>query len=81
MVTCASPPGDGFPFTPGFDLAGRVLACGPSVTGFRPGDRVMALLGHRGGGLAEQVLLRQSPAARVPTSLASVQAAAHRWRA
>lgn len=64
------------PFTPGFDLAGRVLACGPRVTAFRPGDRVMALLGHRGGGLAEQVLLRQSRAARIPASLTSVQAAA-----
>ena len=27
------------PFTPGFDLAGTVLACGPAVTAFAPGDR------------------------------------------
>ena len=48
------------PFMPGFDLAGAVLAVGPQVTAFAPGDRVMALLGHGGGGAAEQVLLRQS---------------------
>ena len=64
------------PFTPGFDLAGTVLACGPSVTAFRPGDRVMALLSHGGGGLAEQVVLRQGRAALVPAGCSSVDAAA-----
>ena len=34
---------------PGFDLAGEVVACGPAVTGFTVGDRVMTLLGHGGG--------------------------------
>ncbi len=29
------------PFTPGFDVAGEVLACGPAVTAFAPGDRVL----------------------------------------
>lgn len=64
------------PFVLGFDLAGEVLACGPQVTAFAPGDRVMALLGHGGGGAAEQVLLRQSRAARVPAALSDEQAAA-----
>jgi NADPH:quinone reductase-like Zn-dependent oxidoreductase len=64
------------PFTPGFDVAGTVLACGPAVTAFRPGDRVMALLGHGGGGLAERVVLRQNRAALVPSSCSSVDAAA-----
>jgi len=64
------------PFTPGFDLAGTVLACGPAVTALRPGDRVMALLGHGGGGLTERVLLRQRRAAVVPFSCSSVDAAA-----
>jgi NADPH:quinone reductase-like Zn-dependent oxidoreductase len=64
------------PFVPGFDLAGVVLACGPQVTAFAPGDRVMALLGHGGGAAAEQVLLRQSRAARVPAGLTDEQAAA-----
>ena len=47
------------PYVPGFDVAGEVLRCGPAVTAFSPGDRVMALLGHGGGGQAERVLLRQ----------------------
>ena len=64
------------PFVMGFDVAGEVLACGPQVTAFAPGDRVMALLGHGGGGAAEQVLLRQSRAARVPDALSDDQAAA-----
>ena len=64
------------PFTPGFDLAGTVLSCGPAVTAFRPGDRVMALLPHSGGGLAERVVLRQGRAALVPEGCSSVQAAA-----
>ena len=64
------------PFVPGFDLAGQVLAVGPQVTAFAPGDRVLALLGHRGGGAAERVLLRQSRAARVPAEMPDEQAAA-----
>lgn len=64
------------PFVPGFDLAGHVLACGPRVTAFAPGDRVMALLGHGGGAAAEQVLVRQSRAARIPAALSDEQAAA-----
>lgn len=64
------------PFTPGFDIAGEVGACGPRVTAFTPGDRVMALLSHRGGGQAEQVLLRQGRAALVPRSCSIAEAAA-----
>lgn len=64
------------PFVPGFDLAGRVLAMGPRVTAFTVGDRVAALLPHRGGGLAEQVLVEQDRAARVPDEVAAPEAAA-----
>lgn len=64
------------PFVPGFDLAGRVLAVGPAVTAFSPGDRVAALLPHRGGGLAEQVLVEQDRAARVPDEVSAADAAA-----
>ena len=64
------------PFVPGFDIAGEVLRCGPAVTAFAPGDRVMALLGHGGRGLAELVLLRQGRAARVPVSCSFEEAAA-----
>lgn len=61
---------------PGFDLAGEVLACGPKVTGFQVGDRVMALLGHSGGAQAELVLLPQHRAARAPRTISLVEAAA-----
>jgi len=64
------------PVVPGFDLAGEVLACGPEVTAFVPGDRVVALLGHRGGGQAEQVLLRQGRAALAPQHATHAEAAA-----
>ena len=64
------------PFTAGFDLAGTVLACGPAVTAFSPGDRIMALLDHGGGGQAERVVLRQTRAARAPAGCSLSQAAA-----
>ncbi len=41
------------PFAPGGEVSGTVAAVGAGVTGFAPGDRVIALCGH--GGLAEQV--------------------------
>lgn len=41
------------PFSPGMEIAGDVLECGPDVTGARPGDRVMAVLSY--GGYAEEV--------------------------
>ncbi len=37
----------------GLEVAGEIVACGPEVTGFKPGDRVMALC--NGGGYAEYV--------------------------
>lgn len=64
------------PFVPGFDVAGEVLRCGPAVTAFTPGDQVMALLDHGGGGQAEQVLIRQHRAALAPASSSAVEAAA-----
>ncbi|WP_175479407.1 NAD(P)-dependent alcohol dehydrogenase [Geodermatophilus siccatus] len=60
---------------PGFDVAGEVVACGPTVTGFDVGDRVMALIGHAGGGMAELVLLPQHRVARGPRALDLEQAA------
>jgi NADPH2:quinone reductase len=43
-----------FPFSPGLEAAGVVLACGSGVTRFRPGDAVMAALAH-GGMVAKEV--------------------------
>lgn len=42
------------PFTPGTEVAGMVVECGPQVTLFRPGQRVVA--GVRTGGYAEEVV-------------------------
>jgi len=63
------------PFVPGFDLAGEVLACGPAVTAFAPGDRVVALVGHGGGGQAERIRIRQHRAALAPASVTATTAA------
>lgn len=64
------------PFVPGFDVAGEVAACGPEVTAFVPGDRVMGLLSHSGGGQAERILVRQHRLALVPESVPLAMAAA-----
>lgn len=58
----------------GFDVVGEVDAVGPEVTAFAPGERVAALLPHRGGGQAGYVLLRQGRAARVPDEVTTIDA-------
>lgn len=52
------------PFAPGGEIAGVVEAVGEGVTGWAPGDRVIAMLGH--GGLAEKVLVAAPMALRLP---------------
>lgn len=64
------------PFIPGFDVAGEVVACGPAVTAFSVGDRVMSLLGHGGGGAAEYVAVRQARVGMAPASIGLTEAAA-----
>lgn len=61
---------------PGFDLAGEVVACGPAVTGFVVGDRVMGLIGHTGGGMTELVTVPQRRLARAPRTIELGAAAA-----
>jgi NADPH:quinone reductase-like Zn-dependent oxidoreductase len=58
----------------GCDMAGRVVAAGQNVTGFRPGDEVFALL--PGGGFAEYVSVRETLLAPKPKNLTCEQAAA-----
>lgn len=65
----------GLPHTSGYDVAGEVVACGPSVTAFVPGERVYALVGVHGGGHAELARVPQSRLARAPRSLSLVEAA------
>lgn len=64
------------PWIPGFDLSGTVTSCGPAVTAFVPGDRVLGLLGHGGGALAEHVVVEQSRLAIAPSTVALTDAAA-----
>lgn len=64
------------PLVLGFDVAGEVAACGPAVTAFAPGEQVVALLDHSGGGMAEQVLVPQARAARAPAAVPPEEAGA-----
>jgi hypothetical protein len=52
------------PFAPGGEIAGVVEQVGEGVTGWAPGDRMIAMLGH--GGLAEKVLVQAPMALPLP---------------
>ena len=56
-----------FPFSPGLEIAGTVLDCGPGVDGYAPGDRVMA--GCAYGGFAEQVTIPSGEAYHLPEAM------------
>src|SRR3954451_9963271 len=53
------------PFAPGGEIAGEVMATGERVTGWSPGDRLIAALGF--GGLAEQVVVPADRAIPLPS--------------
>ena len=55
------------PFTPGTEVGGIVLDCGPGVTTCRPGDRVAA--GMENGGFAEQAVARAVNVYRIPDGM------------
>jgi NADPH:quinone reductase len=52
------------PFAPGGEVAGIVELAGEGVTGWKEGDRLIAMLGH--GGLAEKVLVPAAMALPMP---------------
>jgi NADPH:quinone reductase-like Zn-dependent oxidoreductase len=52
------------PFAPGGEIAGEVIATGDGVSGWKPGDRLIAALGF--GGLAEQVIVPADRAIPLP---------------
>jgi NADPH:quinone reductase-like Zn-dependent oxidoreductase len=52
------------PFAPGGEIAGIVEAAGEGVSGWRAGDRLIAMIGH--GGLAEKVLVSSAMALPLP---------------
>src|SRR5208282_2661443 len=68
------PPPPGASEIIGLECAGEVIAAGAAVTGWRAGDRAMALLA--GGGYAQRVAVHAGSAIRVPAALSDEQAAA-----
>jgi NADPH2:quinone reductase len=68
------PPPKGAPDIPGLEIAGEVVAVGDSVTRWKAGDRVMALV--VGGGYAEYCLAHENHALRVPQNLSMAEAGA-----
>ena len=64
------------PFIPGSEGAGEVVAVGPGVTGFKPGDRVMSR--HRLGGFAQLGNAKAEDCDLVPSAMSLEQAAVFR---
>jgi NADPH2:quinone reductase len=63
----------GWPYVPGMEVAGEVVALGPGVAGFAVGDPVVAFAVD-GGGLAETVVAEAALCARIPSGLESATA-------
>lgn len=55
------------PFAPGGEIAGEVMGVGEGVSGFEPGDRVLALTGH--GGFATHLTLNAAMAVKIPPGM------------
>ena len=68
------PPPPGATEIPGLEISGEVVALGPGVTGFAPGDALCALLA--GGGYAEYALVPAPLALPIPSRLTLAEAAA-----
>lgn len=64
------------PKIPGSEVAGVVEAVGQRVTTVRPGERVVALLGHRGGGYAEYAVANADRVVKLPDTVSFEQGAA-----
>ena len=68
-----APPGSP-PDVPGIEVAGTVIACGPTARQFAAGARVFGIVG--GGGLASRVLVHERHVTGVPERLDELAAAA-----
>ncbi|MDX0001591.1 zinc-binding dehydrogenase [Sinorhizobium meliloti] len=64
----------GWPFTPGFEVAGTVASVGEGVADLAPGTPVMAVT--RFGGYAEQVVVPRAQVFPIPEHLSFAEAAA-----
>jgi NADPH:quinone reductase-like Zn-dependent oxidoreductase len=62
------------PFAPGGEIAGEVEAVGEGVTGWKAGDRVIAVTGW--GGLAEKLVIPAATAVRLPDRRSFIDGAA-----
>jgi len=62
------------PFVPGLEAAGLVAAVGEGVSGFQPGDKVVAFLDW--GGMAEGAVAKAAVCARIPDDMTFPKAAA-----
>src|SRR5579872_1346231 len=67
------PPPPGASEIIGLEVAGKVLAVGPKVKGWKVGERAMALLA--GGGYAEKAAVHYGSAMHVPEALSDAEAA------
>jgi NADPH:quinone reductase-like Zn-dependent oxidoreductase len=67
---------DRLPYTLGRDASGVVEQCGAQATRFRPGDEVFGMVGIRGGGYAEKVVLDERAVAAKPAAIDHVHATA-----
>ena len=63
------------PFTPGVELCGEVVAAGPDVVGFEPGERVIGAAEFPSGAFAEYVLMDAGRAFPAPIGLDDAEAA------
>ncbi len=65
-----------FPKILGSECAGVVAEVGTGINHFQPGDRVVAILGHGGGGYAEYVATDEKRVVKLPDTITFEQAAA-----
>jgi NADPH:quinone reductase len=56
-----------FPFSPGLEVAGEVIECAAGVSGFKAGDRVLAMVSH--GGYATEVVAPTKDVIAIPDSM------------
>ena len=64
-----------FPFTPGLEAAGEIVATGSSVKRLQVGQRVLAVL-RNGGGYAEEIVVNAAAVVPIPDAMNFVTAAA-----
>ena len=65
------------PAVPGFDVVGEVLQVGAEMTGFEPGQRVVARLDSKtGGACAEQCVVSRAQAVLLPSEIDAADGAA-----